>query len=188
MWHLPILYLINHHSYLFFHQGFLFTVKLGHKICRTIADRCNMGLEEISSAKCFGGSQKVFKHHRSVVPFSFAIVAFIWPNFMANAGQTISTSWCLSAHPTPLPPWKHPINFLTNLTFGKLLFRLNKNSKVKVIQGPDGVVIRAMDAICYIIYDRFHVAVHLFSNRSWMTSKCGKNSLCATFSCNLTTF
>ena len=107
---------------------------------------------------------------------------------MANAGQTISTSWCLSAHPTPLPPWKHPINFLTNLTFGKLLFRLNKNSKVKVIQGPDGVVIRAMDAVCYIIYDRFHVAVHLFSNRSWMTSKCGKNSLCATFSCNLTTF
>ena len=95
---------------------------------------------------------------------------------MANAGQTISTSWCLCAHPTPLPPWKHPIYFLTNLTFGKLLFWLNKNSEVKLTQGPDGVVIRTMDAISYVIYDRFHVAVHLFSNRSWMTSKCGKNS------------
>lgn len=82
--HFPILSLINDQSYLFLHQGFLFTAKLGHKICRTIADRCNMGLEEISSAKCFGGSQKVFKHHRSVVQFSFAIVAFIWQNFIWN--------------------------------------------------------------------------------------------------------
>ena len=27
----------------------------------------------------------------------------------------------------------------------------------------------------YILTNRFHVAVHLFSNRSQMTSKCGKN-------------
>ena len=111
MWHLPILYLINHQSYLFVHQGFLFTAKLGHKICRTIADRCNMGLEEISSAKCFGGSQKVFKHHRSVVQFSFAIVAFIWPNFIKNIdffayGQCGTDNKHLmvfvrSPHPTP---------------------------------------------------------------------------------------
>ena len=46
-----------------------------------------------------------------------------------------------------------------------------------------------MNKILYDLSSRFHVAVHLFSNRSQKTSKCGKNIsdtlgcnvLCATF-------
>ena len=32
-----------------------------------------------------------------------------------------------------------------------------------------------VSSVCIHLKNRFHVAVHLFSNRSQMTSKCGKN-------------
>lgn len=48
-------------------SGFPITVKFVHTTHRTLFIRSNMELEEVSSAKCFGGFQKVFKHHRSVL-------------------------------------------------------------------------------------------------------------------------
>ncbi|XP_029186882.2 S-formylglutathione hydrolase-like [Acropora millepora] len=73
--------------------SFLFTAKLGHKICRTIADRCNMGLEEVSSAKCFGGSQKVFKHHSSELKCDMKFGVYVPP---ISAAQKVPVLYWLS--------------------------------------------------------------------------------------------
>ncbi|XP_068686796.1 S-formylglutathione hydrolase-like isoform X1 [Montipora foliosa] len=61
-------------------QGFLFTEKLVHKIYRTIVNRYDMELEEISSAKCFGGYQKVFKHHSSELKCDMKFGVYVPPH------------------------------------------------------------------------------------------------------------
>ena len=57
----------------------------------------------------------------------------------------------------------------------------NKNTRIgpfpwkrSVLQNPDRERTNQSTGICHLT-NRFHVAVRLFSNRSQMTSKCGKN-------------
>ncbi|KAK2573456.1 S-formylglutathione hydrolase [Acropora cervicornis] len=45
-----------------------------------------MGLEEISSAKCFGGSQKVFKHHSSELKCDMKFGVYVPPISAAQKG------------------------------------------------------------------------------------------------------
>ena len=56
-----------------------------------------------------------------------------------------------------------------------------ESSAVKPSVLPSGVLyglesfLKCLDTLCVNLTNRFHVAVRLFSNRSQMTSKCGKN-------------
>ena len=62
------------------------------------------------------------------------------------------------------------ISMLPSLAVARQIF-----SKIVAAGESSSVNTRADWFYCFYLANRFHVAVRLFSNRSQMTSKCGKN-------------
>ena len=88
-------------------SGFHITVKFVHTTHRTLSiPTINMALEEVSSAKCFGGFQKVFKHDRSVLHVDiqfeiyFLLIVYDFDSIREEAFSKSTWAWrCHEANP-----------------------------------------------------------------------------------------